>query len=122
LMATVAVAMSIFGKMTWATAALLALWGMLSTAAPVAWSTWLTRTLPDDAEAGGGLMVAIIQFGITVGATVGGMVFDSRGAIVTFLSSAVILLVAAAVAFAASKVHTRRAVDDPEATFAVAGS
>jgi predicted MFS family arabinose efflux permease len=104
-MAAVAVAMAALGTSSWLTAGLLALWGMLSTAAPVAWSTWLTRTLPNDAEAGGGLMVAIIQLGITVGATIGGVVFDSLGAIVTFLGSAGILLLAGLVAFAASRMH-----------------
>jgi len=107
-MAAVAIAMAIFGASTWIIAALLASWGMLSTAAPVAWSTWLTRTLPNDAEAGGGLMVAIIQLGITVGATVGGVVFDSRGGKVTFLCSAGILVLSGLVAFAARQVHARQ--------------
>ena len=106
MMAAVAVALAAFGTSAWTTALLLALWGMLGTAMPVAWWTWLTRTLPNDAEAGGGLMVAIIQFGITVGATVGGLVFDARGASVTFFSSAGILVLAGVVAFAASRVHT----------------
>jgi len=107
LMASLAIGLAAFGTSAWITAALLALWGMLSTAAPVAWSTWLTRTLPNDAEAGGGLMVAIIQLGITVGATLGGAVFDAHGAIVTFLSSAGVLVLAGSVAFGASRVHAR---------------
>ena len=114
-MAAVAIALAAFGTSAWITAALLALWGMLGTAMPVAWWTWLTRTLPNDAEAGGGLMVAIIQFGITIGATVGGLVFDSRGAGVTFLSSAGILVLAGAVAFAASRVHMRQRDREPGA-------
>ncbi|MDB5294771.1 MAG: transcriptional regulator [Phycisphaerales bacterium] len=108
LMAAVAIAIAAFGASTWTTAVLLALWGILSAAAPVAWSTWLTRTLPNDAEAGGGVMVAIIQLGITVGATVGGVVFDSLGARVTFLSSAAILVLSGSVAFAVRRVHTRQ--------------
>ena len=107
-MAAVAIAMAVFGGSTWITATLLALWGILSTAAPIAWSTWLTRTLPNDAEAGGGLMVAIIQLGITVGATVGGVLFDSLGGSVTFLSSAGILTLSGLVAFAAKKLHVRQ--------------
>ena len=107
LMASLAIGLAAFGTSAWITAALLALWGMLSTAAPVAWSTWLTRTLPNDAEAGGGLMVAIIQLGITVGATLGGAVFDAHGAIVTFLSCAGVLVLAGSVAFGASRVHGR---------------
>ena len=35
------------------------------------------QVLPDDAEAGGGLMVAVIQLAITVGASVGGLLFDA---------------------------------------------
>ena len=107
LMASLAIGLAAFGTSAWITAALLALWGMVSTAAPVAWSTWLTRTLPNDAEAGGGLMVAIIQLGITVGATLGGAVFDAHGTIVTFLSSAGVLVLAGSVAFGASRVHAR---------------
>jgi predicted MFS family arabinose efflux permease len=108
LMAAVAIAMAVLGASTWITAGLLAVWGMLSTAAPVAWSTWLTRTLPEDAEAGGGLMVAIIQLGITVGAAAGGVVFDSLGGSITFLSSAGILVLSGLVAFAAEQVHARQ--------------
>lgn len=105
MMAAVAIAIAVFGTSAWITAALLALWGMLSTAAPVAWSTWLTRTLPNDAEAGGGLMVAIIQLGITIGAAAGGVVFDSLGGAVTFLSSAGILALSGLIAFAVRKAY-----------------
>jgi predicted MFS family arabinose efflux permease len=115
MMAAVAIGLALFGASTWITAALLAAWGVLSAATPVAWSTWLTRTLPNDAEAGGGLMVAVIQLGITVGATVGGRVFDSLGANVTFLSSAGILMLAGVAAFAASQVHTRATMGTREA-------
>ncbi|MDB6153517.1 MAG: transcriptional regulator [Chthoniobacteraceae bacterium] len=105
-MAATAIAMAVFGASTWITAALLAVWGILSTAAPVAWSTWLTRTLPENAEAGGGLMVAIIQLGITVGAAGGGVVFDSLGGSVTFLGSAGILVLSGLVAVVARNVST----------------
>ena len=112
IMAVVAIAMAVFGALAWITAGLLAVWGTLSAAAPVAWSTWLTRTLPRDAEAGGGLMVAIIQLGITTGATVGGVVFDSLGGSITFLSSAGILALSGLVAFAAKQVHMRQRATD----------
>jgi predicted MFS family arabinose efflux permease len=112
IMTVVAIAMAVFGASTWITAGLLAVWGTLSAAAPVAWSTWLTRTLPDDAETGGGFMVAIIQLGITTGATFGGVVFDSLGGSITFLSSAGILALSGLVAFAAKQVHTRRRATD----------
>lgn len=73
------------------TASLLGLWGLLATAAPVAWWTWLTRILPDDAEAGGGLMVAVIQLAITAGATFGGVLFDAYGVKASFAAAAVLL-------------------------------
>jgi predicted MFS family arabinose efflux permease len=74
----------------------------------------VTRTLPNDAEAGGGLMVAVIQLGITVGATVGGLVLDASGARATFVSSAVILVLAGVTAFAAGRVHGRTALATPD--------
>ena len=50
---------------------------------------------PDDAEAGGGLMVAIIQLAITLGATAGGLLFDWQGYQATFILSAIILVIGA---------------------------
>ena len=60
-------------------AGLLVVWGFFGTAAPVGWGTWLSRALRDDAEAGGGLQVAVIQLAITVGAAAGGLMFDAVG-------------------------------------------
>ena len=70
----------------------------------MAWNTWLTRTLPEDAEAGGGLMVAAIQLAITLGATVGGLLFDVSGYQSTFGASAAILAAAALMAFVTKRV------------------
>jgi predicted MFS family arabinose efflux permease len=90
------------GLATWhslpATGALLAIWGLVSTAAPVVWWTWVTRTAPNNAEAGGGLMVAVAQIGICAGAGGGGVIFDGYGPVATFIGSAVLLVVAALVA------------------------
>lgn len=104
LMAVIALALAAFGGSAATTAVLLGFWGLVATAAPVGWWTWLARTLPDDAEAGGGLMVAIIQLAIATGATVGGFVFDLSGYRATFELSAAVLAVAAVLAFLAS--HT----------------
>lgn len=104
LMAVIALALAAFGGSAATTTVLLGFWGLVATAAPVGWWTWLTRTLPDDAEAGGGLMVAIIQLAIATGATVGGFVFDLSGYRATFELSAAVLAVAAVLAFLAS--HT----------------
>ncbi|TDX20045.1 putative MFS family arabinose efflux permease [Buttiauxella sp. BIGb0552] len=75
-------------------ALLLGLWGLVATAAPTGWWTWLARTLPNDAEAGGGLMVAVVQLSIALGSTVGGIVFDHSGWQSTFSLSGVFLLCA----------------------------
>jgi predicted MFS family arabinose efflux permease len=45
--------------------------------------------MPDDAEAGGGLQVATIQFAITMGASLGGVLFDTTGWWTTFAFAAV---------------------------------
>ncbi|VFS90755.1 Purine ribonucleoside efflux pump nepI [Kluyvera cryocrescens] len=54
LMAVIALGLIITGHHVWVVTLLLGLWGMLATAAPTGWWTWLARTLPDNAEAGGG--------------------------------------------------------------------
>ena len=94
-MALVATSLIFFGHQIWIVALLMAVWGFIGTSAPVAWNTWLTRTLPHDAELGGGLMVAIIQLAITLGATLGGVLFDAQGYQSTFIFSASILFLSA---------------------------
>ncbi len=81
-----------------ADAVMVALWGLAFGAIPVAWSTWLTRTVPDEAESAGGLLVAAIQLAIATGAAGGGAIFDVSGATGVFTASGAILLVAAAMA------------------------
>lgn len=107
LMSAIALALLLFGHALTATTALLVIWGLVSMAAPVGWWTWLARALPDEAESGGGLMVAIIQLAITLGAVLGGLLFDASGYQATFALSAFLLLAAA---FAASRITTRAQV------------
>lgn len=107
LMAVIAMALIAFGSSTVITAVLLGLWGLVATAAPVGWWTWLARTLPDAAEAGGGLMVAVVQFAIAAGAIVGGVLFDMSGYRATFESSAGLLVVAAVLALLAARSASR---------------
>nr|WP_229262662.1 MFS transporter [Duganella radicis] len=103
IMAAIAVALPAFGASAMVTALLLAVWGLVGTSAPVAWFTWLAQTLPDDAETGGGLMVAVIQLAIASGATVGGVLFDANGYQATFGASAAVLVAAAIVAVMAGR-------------------
>lgn len=97
-MAAVAFAMVVGGASVTAMLTLLAIWGFASTAAPVVWWTWVTLAAAENAEAGGGLMVAVAQIGITLGATLGGVAYDSLGPLVTFTGSGVILALGALVA------------------------
>jgi len=78
-MVVIIVFLLMYGDSYSATISLLALWGLLATPAPVAWGLWLSKALPDEAEAGGGLMVAVIQAAITAGAGLGGVFFDTVG-------------------------------------------
>ena len=107
LMAAIAVSLIMTGHSVWVVALLLGFWGMLATAAPTGWWTWIAHTLPDDAEAGGGLMVAVIQLSIALGSTVGGLVFDNLGWESSFGLSGMLLLSAVAMTFLTSRQKSR---------------
>jgi predicted MFS family arabinose efflux permease len=109
-MAAIAIAMVALGQHTAATAALLAGWGLIGTPAPVGWGIWLSKTLPKDAEAGGGLMVATIQLAITLGASVGGVLLDRSGFQSTFYVSAAMLSASALLAFLTSRIRSAKRV------------
>jgi DHA1 family purine ribonucleoside efflux pump-like MFS transporter len=91
------------GHSLWGTGLLLTLWGLIATPAPVAWGLWLSRALPEEAEAGGGLMVAVIQLAITLGASLGGQLFDAAGWWSPFAFGVVILLFSALFAVLAAR-------------------
>lgn len=103
LMALIAGVLMLTGDSLWIVALLLGFWGMLATAAPTGWWTWIARTLPEDAEAGGGLMVAVIQLSIALGSTAGGVVFDTFGWQSTFALSSILLLSAGGLTFTTSR-------------------
>lgn len=88
------------GSLPAAGAAMVALWGLAFGAVPVAWSTWLTRTIPDRAESAGGLLVAAIQLAIAVGAAAGGAMFDLSGALGVFAAAGTVLLLSTLVVLA----------------------
>ena len=104
-MAAIAVMFTLFGTSLMVVAVLFGIWGLLGTAAPVGWWSWLARTLPENAEVGGGLMVAVIQLAIAVGSTLGGVLFDHNGYQVTFIVSAIILMISA---FLTSRLATKQ--------------
>jgi len=103
LMAAIALCLIVAGSSVVAAFVLLGLWGLIATAAPVGWWSWLAKALPKDAEAGGGLMVAVIQLSIALGSTVGGLLFDGSGYRMTFFASAILLVLAAVLALFTSR-------------------
>jgi predicted MFS family arabinose efflux permease len=107
LMSVIALALIPFGAWAAPVAVLLGLWGLIATAAPVGWWNWIAQAMPNDAEAGGGLMVAVIQLAIALGATVGGVLFDASGYQSTFVVSAVVLLIGALLTFQTYRVQAQ---------------
>ncbi|CAM3517802.1 MFS transporter [Paracoccus nototheniae] len=102
-MAALALLLTAFGGIPALDAAMIAIWGLVFAGVPVAWSTWITRAIPDQAEAGGSLIVAAINFAIAAGAGLGGGLLEISGPRGVFLVSGLILV--AAVAMIVSRVR-----------------
>nr|WP_308925817.1 MFS transporter [Janthinobacterium sp. J1-1] len=107
LMAVIALALTVAGGWLPAAFVLLGLWGLMATAAPTGWWSWLAKALPRDAEAGGGLMVATVQLCIALGSVIGGMLFDGIGYRATLIASAALLLLAALLAWRTARLQAR---------------
>ncbi|NYE23875.1 putative MFS family arabinose efflux permease [Pigmentiphaga litoralis] len=76
-------------------ALLVALWGFAFGAVPVAWSNWVARAAPDQAESAGGMVVASVQSAIAAGAAAGGAMFSISGIAGVFVAGGVLMLLAA---------------------------
>jgi len=97
-LAVLSVCLVAFGHYGIIVACLLFLWGAFSGQIPIAWGTWMTRVIPSQLEAGGGLQVALIQLAITAGATSGGLFFDTVGWWSAFLFAGAVLILGAVIA------------------------
>ena len=75
----VSLALIVFASNPLLATCLLLLWGLFTSPVPAAWTTWMTRTIPEHLEEGGAWFVALIQFAITAGAFSGGLLFDRVG-------------------------------------------
>lgn len=75
-------------------ALLIAIWGMAFGGVPVAWSNWVARAVPDQAESAGGMVVAAVQGAIAAGAAAGGMLFNYTGIIGVFVTAGISMLLA----------------------------
>lgn len=76
---------------------LVALWGLAFGGVPVAWSNWVARAIPDQAETAGGMVVASVQSSIAAGAALGGLVFGIGGVTGVFIIAGTVMLIAALV-------------------------
>ncbi|NDL63013.1 MFS transporter [Enterobacteriales bacterium SAP-6] len=76
-------------------ALLVALWGMAFGGVPVAWSNWVARAVPDQAESAGGMVVASVQAAIAAGAAAGGAMFSFKGIAGVFMAAGVLMMLAA---------------------------
>lgn len=103
IMAIIAIMLIGIGYYPIYTTILLAIWGFVATAAPVGWWVWVAKTFPNNAETGGGFMVAIIQFSIAFGSIIGGIAFDDIHWQANLILSAMILIVASALIFRTSR-------------------
>lgn len=108
LMAVLAFGLVAFGASLTLTAVLVAAWGFAFGAVPVGWTSWVTRSVPDQTESAGGLQVAAIQLAVTLGASVGGLLLDHSGTTGTFTGSGLILLLAVAVCLLGKKPYGGR--------------
>ncbi|MCA4131654.1 hypothetical protein [Arthrobacter sp. M4] len=106
-MALIAAALVPFGEWFAAVVVLMGLWGLMSTAAPVGWWSWVAMAMPHNAEGGGGLMVAVVQTSIAMGSTLGGLLYDTTEYRGTFLASAAVLTLASLLALLTARA-TRR--------------
>lgn len=93
----------VFGNLIIIATTLVALWGMFFGVVQVGWMDWLTRTVPDEAESAGGVQIAVIQLSITIGASIGGLIFDITGADGVYIFSTFCAILGSLVAMFAFK-------------------
>ncbi|WP_203567360.1 MFS transporter [Aestuariimicrobium ganziense] len=73
----------------------LMVWAASFAMIPVCWSTWITRAVPEQAEAMGGLQVALVQLSFAITTAIGGGLLDNWGVPALMLAAAVTMAVAA---------------------------
>lgn len=95
LMGGLTLGLLVFGHMTPWAIGLLVLWGLVNSVLPVAWSNWAIQAVPDEPESAGGLQVAAIQLGMTLGAALGGLAQDHTGSSGVIVISGSALLIGA---------------------------
>jgi len=100
-----AAVLMLWGSNQWVAAGIAIVWGLSFALIPVGWSTWITRTLADQAEKAGSVQVAVIQLANTCGAAVGGYALDNLGLLSPLALSGALMLATAMLV--ASKVSVK---------------
>jgi predicted MFS family arabinose efflux permease len=109
-LAVVTLGMLSVGHFIWPVAIAMIAWGALNSAIPVAWSAWLSQSIRDEPESGGGLMVGAIQLSIMVGGAFGGWLLDHVSIAATFVGGALLLTASALVVGGGSRISPQVAV------------
>ena len=94
-LAVSATVLVLWGSDKWVASAIAVIWGFAFALVPVGWSTWITRSLADQAEKAGSIQVAVIQLANTCGAAVGGVALDHLGLTSPLVISGTLMLLTA---------------------------
>ncbi|MDX6019185.1 purine ribonucleoside efflux pump NepI [Scandinavium sp. V105_16] len=95
ILAISALILIVWGSEKWVAATVAVIWGFAFALVPVGWSTWITRSLSDQAEKAGSIQVAVIQLANTCGAAVGGVALDHFGLLSPLMLSGTLMLLTA---------------------------
>lgn len=101
MLAVASVGLLVFSGSYFATFAFAMVWGIAIGAGPVMIQTWMGHAAPDELEGVGGLFLAVIQLGVSLGAIAGGVAVDVIG------TSAPLTVTAIAAALAAMIIATQ---------------
>ena len=103
---TLVVALVLWGESKIIASTVAIIWGFAFALIPVGWSTWITRSLSDQAEKAGSIQVAVIQLANTCGAAVGGIALDHLGLLSPLVLSGILMLFTGLLVAAKVKVNS----------------
>lgn len=95
ILAISALVLTLWGSEKAVAAGIAIIWGLAFALVPVGWSTWITRSLADQAEKAGSIQVAVIQLANTCGAAIGGLALDRLGLTSPLMLSGALMLLTA---------------------------
>ncbi|HBX8613119.1 TPA: purine ribonucleoside efflux pump NepI [Klebsiella pneumoniae] len=101
-----AVALVLWGESKIIASTVAIIWGFAFALIPVGWSTWITRSLSDQAEKAGSIQVAVIQLANTCGAAVGGIALGHLGLLSPLVLSGILMLFTGLLVAAKVKVNS----------------